>query len=263
MIATYVDKAQKDWDVNLPLLTSAYRSSVHVSTGYTPNMLMLGREVHLPIELVLGGPPVDPDSLKLNPDSYAEQMRHTMTEIYAHVREHLNSTVIIRKRDYDTRIAMNNYKVGDVVYLRDSTKTVGLSPKLKADVWKGPFIIIRKFGELLFEVKNSPTAKLKVVHHDRLKPYLCNEVPAWLVNQKKKLQGGNGDMREGQMTEEKVTASSTNSTVSVSCPKKQSKGRISTKPKPKATVTAPSRPPGPDGQRRSQRKRKPPEFYQA
>ncbi len=34
-----------------------YRSSVHASTKFTPNMLLLGREIELPIDLVIGSPP--------------------------------------------------------------------------------------------------------------------------------------------------------------------------------------------------------------
>ena len=44
MIAIHVDKHQRNWDENLALLTSAYRTCTHDSTGYSPNMLMLGRD---------------------------------------------------------------------------------------------------------------------------------------------------------------------------------------------------------------------------
>ena len=54
MIAVYTDQNQTDCDKYLPMLTSVYRSCAHEKTGYTPNLLMLGREVNLPIELALG-----------------------------------------------------------------------------------------------------------------------------------------------------------------------------------------------------------------
>ena len=38
----------------MPKLTAAYRSCVHDKTGYYPNLLMFGREVNLPVELVFG-----------------------------------------------------------------------------------------------------------------------------------------------------------------------------------------------------------------
>ena len=43
--------AQRDWDVQLPLIMIAYRTSVQESTGATPFSLMFGREAHLPIDV--------------------------------------------------------------------------------------------------------------------------------------------------------------------------------------------------------------------
>ena len=37
MISVYVNDNQKDWDIYLPLLTSAYRSCAHDSTGLSPD----------------------------------------------------------------------------------------------------------------------------------------------------------------------------------------------------------------------------------
>jgi hypothetical protein len=46
----------RSWDQYLPLLAGALRSSVNRSTEYTPNMMMLGREIGLPAELMFGSP---------------------------------------------------------------------------------------------------------------------------------------------------------------------------------------------------------------
>ena len=54
MLKKYVRKHPRDWDVHLPLLMLAFRSSIHESTGETPSLLMLGREVELPIDLLYG-----------------------------------------------------------------------------------------------------------------------------------------------------------------------------------------------------------------
>jgi hypothetical protein len=54
LIAAYVDEEQRLWDINLPLLTSAYRSCLHEATGFSPNKLMLGRETIAPMDLMFG-----------------------------------------------------------------------------------------------------------------------------------------------------------------------------------------------------------------
>ena len=45
---------ENETDKHLPIPAAAYQSCVHEKTGYTPNLLMLGREVNLSTELVLG-----------------------------------------------------------------------------------------------------------------------------------------------------------------------------------------------------------------
>lgn len=52
MIRAYLKGEQSDWDLHLGCLTSVFRSSE--STGLTPNMLVLGREVRTPLELQFG-----------------------------------------------------------------------------------------------------------------------------------------------------------------------------------------------------------------
>ena len=71
-----------------------------------------------------------------------------MSEIQVYVRKHLEIAAERQKRDYDTRISFNTYSVGDLVYYMDSRWKIGLSPKLRSQPWKGPFVISKKFSDL-------------------------------------------------------------------------------------------------------------------
>ena len=55
-VRCFIGNNQRSWDQYLPQLAGALRSSVNRSTGYTPNMMMLGREIGLPAELMFGSP---------------------------------------------------------------------------------------------------------------------------------------------------------------------------------------------------------------
>ena len=189
MIASYVQKNQNDWDVPLPLLTAAYRSCEHETTGYTPNRLMLGREVFLPIQLTLGSLPQDSNNEACVVNEYVADLQDKMHDTFVHVREHLQKAQNTQKRDYDSRIAVNNYAVGDMIYVLDSTKVVGLSPKLCSNRWKGPQLVTRKISELLFEVKASEKGKTKILHHNRLKPYHGDDIPEWIGKWRKNVSG--------------------------------------------------------------------------
>ena len=58
MMLSFIDLNKADWDLYIPLLTAAYRSTVHPATGFSPNFLMLGREVNLPVHVVFPTPRV-------------------------------------------------------------------------------------------------------------------------------------------------------------------------------------------------------------
>jgi transposase InsO family protein len=52
MLSAYVSDNHKDWDRQLPYVMMAYRATAHETTGFSPNMLMLGRETSTPLDLV-------------------------------------------------------------------------------------------------------------------------------------------------------------------------------------------------------------------
>lgn len=50
------ERQQKDWDEKLPFAMLAYRSAVQESTGESPAMMMLGREVQVPVHVLIDRP---------------------------------------------------------------------------------------------------------------------------------------------------------------------------------------------------------------
>jgi hypothetical protein len=56
MLSAFVSKHQRDWDDYIYLLMLAYRSAEHESLGTSPCSMLFGREINLPIYLVLGRP---------------------------------------------------------------------------------------------------------------------------------------------------------------------------------------------------------------
>ncbi len=79
MIRSFIDGNQRDWDLYLPLLTAAYRSTIHPATGYTPNMMMFGRAVHLPVDLLF---PIPTMEIPENAVEYVTQLRARLEKCY-------------------------------------------------------------------------------------------------------------------------------------------------------------------------------------
>ena len=64
------------------------------------------------------------------------------------------------------------------MWLHSTARTKGRSPKLERR-WEGPFLIVGKLSDVTCRIQRKKNAKKKVVHVDRLKPYLGEPLNAW------------------------------------------------------------------------------------
>ena len=83
-----------------------YRSTPHPATGYSPNMLMFGRDVIMPNQLLF---PLPSSHTYLDPDSYVASIKDILKEIYLTVRKNLNMSAVTQKKNYDTRISQISF----------------------------------------------------------------------------------------------------------------------------------------------------------
>ena len=78
MMGKVISDHQQDWTDHLPKLLAAYRSAEHQSTGYSPNMLILGREVNVPLDLIIKTPSEE----TIHADTYVEHHLNQFREAY-------------------------------------------------------------------------------------------------------------------------------------------------------------------------------------
>ena len=75
-------------------------------------MLMLGREVIQPIDLILGLLRPAPQ----DPPTWVANLTSNLSKIHNLAREKICETQLHQKRDYDLRVFERSFKEGDVVY---------------------------------------------------------------------------------------------------------------------------------------------------
>ena len=174
-IRCFLGKSQNKWDLHIQQIAGAIRSSVNRSTGFTPNKLMLGREVNTPAQLMF--PIAHPDHE--TPEIYVQDLVKNIKEAHQTARNTLKTSLKRMKRDYDLKVLLRPYEEGDAVYLLDTAVTKGKSRKLTAP-WKGPAVILTKLSPFLFRVqlRNS----VFVTNHDRMTPCRDRKLPAWITN---------------------------------------------------------------------------------
>ena len=173
---TSIGKKENQWDIYLPQLAGAVRSSVNRHTGYTPNKLMLGREVNTPADIMFPSRNSGPDE---GTDKYVKDLVQNMKEAHETARRTLKTSQKRMKTKYDLRVLQRSFQEGGVVYLLDTASVKGKCRKLLPP-WKGPAIITKKVTSALFRVKLRNA--LFSVKHDRIKPCRDRTLPNWIVN---------------------------------------------------------------------------------
>ncbi|XP_060063887.1 uncharacterized protein LOC132544323 [Ylistrum balloti] len=166
MLKAYVKENQTDWDVQLPYLMMAYRSSVHDSTNFTPNYLMLGREIAMPVDVMIGKVP---EESKKTVGQWVTFVQQSLQQAYTYVRQFTRASALRQKRYYDQRSANRKLKIKDRVWVYFPTVTPGTSPKLTA-FWRGPFSVTKIVSDVTYEVCPVGGGRKQIVHVDRLKP---------------------------------------------------------------------------------------------
>jgi transposase InsO family protein len=183
MIRCFVEDNVTGWDKDLPLLTMALHTMVHRQTGYSANQMMLGREVLLPLDLMMGTAEIPLH--RKDPPIWVKELHERMSKIHRFAREHLHAAQARQKRDYDLRLKEESYQPGDLVYKLDERSKIGISKKLRAP-WEGPFLVIGS---------RPPLYKLRMrkrdvlVHHDKLKPCRDRSIPLWLKRKRHEFFG--------------------------------------------------------------------------
>lgn len=176
MIRSYIKGEQQNWDLHLAILTSAYRATTHETTGFTPNMIMLGKEVRIPGE-VLCAPFLTQEPPNMYGE-YVDELRSKLRKAHNIVRKHMNTNAERQQDCYDGKRPFYKYKLGDYVWYLHEIRQEGISPKLQLP-YTGPGVIVKKLNDLDYMIQMKSKGPTKVVHHNKLKPYAGNITLKW------------------------------------------------------------------------------------
>ncbi|MCG7879418.1 MAG: hypothetical protein N0C90_24270 [Candidatus Thiodiazotropha endolucinida] len=152
----------------------AYNSSRQESIKFSPSVMVFGRDIELPVDLLY---PAPPNGNAMPADGFARKLQTHLQNVHELARTSLLEASQKQKRLYDRRISKHQYKNGDAVWLRVYARPKGLSKKLQLR-WEGPFKIISQISDLTYKIKRGQKHICKIVHFNRLKPYK-GRLSAW------------------------------------------------------------------------------------
>ncbi|KAI8500155.1 hypothetical protein Bbelb_217210 [Branchiostoma belcheri] len=171
ILRAYVASNQRDWDEHLPAVKFAYNTSCHATTGFSPFFLLHGREARLPIHLMARVP-----TFVGEVHDYVEVIQNRLPLVFKMVQENTQQQQRRQKELFDQKTYGKPYEIGDTVFVLNKQVGKGLARKL-ARKYDGPFEVVRRIGDLTYEVRNMRGRRQqKVVHFENLIPFSHTQV---------------------------------------------------------------------------------------
>ena len=166
MLRTCEDKL--DWDLNIPFVNSAYNTSVHTGSKYTPFELVNARKYKFPIDVKLANETNYNQSKIKNIKSKIDngfEAREIALENLKKSQQNYAYYYNLNRNDIE-------FEVGDYVFVNNPGEHI----KKIESRWYGPFKIIEKISRLNYrlELPQDHSRKHDVFHIRRLKKYNHN-----------------------------------------------------------------------------------------
>ena len=146
-LTALIHEFDDEWDEALPATLLAMRTSVNRTTGFTPFYLEHGREARLPVDMIAGPPPIQPEHL----DKYTDKIRNQFAKAFSVVAEHQNSYIIRQKELYRER--QHKINIDDLVWLFTDRANPNLNRKFQS-FSSGPYKVVKQLSNTIFEIES-------------------------------------------------------------------------------------------------------------
>ena len=166
MLRATVYDSPESWPEKLPAVMSAYRMTVHSTTGVSPNEAMLGRCTRTPATLI-AAPPEESVQLTV---PYNIKLRDTMRAAHEKVRKFTRRSAKTQKSHFDARVKAVTLRLNQLVWLYWPKPLLKMQKRKLTRLWIGPYRIKSFKSDVVVEIEHIKSGRKQVVHVDRLIP---------------------------------------------------------------------------------------------
>lgn len=168
MLGTLDPKQKQKWSQMISQLVHAYNCTQNEATGYSPYLLMFGREARLPIDICFGVP--DESQKSVSYHQYVTKLKKDLERAYSLATETADKNHQRNKKAHDKHVKEQVLDKGDRVLLRNFSVTG--KHKLKCKWRPLPYFIVEKLPNLpVYKIKpERGMGAKKTVHRNHLLP---------------------------------------------------------------------------------------------
>uniref|UniRef100_A0A3Q3WX81 Integrase catalytic domain-containing protein n=1 Tax=Mola mola TaxID=94237 RepID=A0A3Q3WX81_MOLML len=170
-ICAYVGDKHTSWDKFIPQICFTLRTAPHESTGLNPSIVLDGRELETPLDLI-----TQPSCAGVDDPGvpYPDCLRASLQEAHDHARAMLSESHARQKHYYDLRRRQVSYNIGDLVLVRTHPRSdakANFTAKL-APLYAGPYRVSQKLSAVNYCLTDVRTGlDAGVFHVVNLQPF--------------------------------------------------------------------------------------------
>ena len=154
-LRSYCKPDHSNWPDILPGILMAHRATPATqSTGYSPYYLLFGKDMQRPIDVALRPKDSLPENTRECLDTFVENLKVTRAIAANNQQQQLEKN----KVHFDKKAKQPDFKVGDLVKMKNHQKVVGRCPKLDPG-WLHQFIIAEEGPNFTYKLRNTMTQK--------------------------------------------------------------------------------------------------------
>ena len=150
-----------DWEEWLPMLMFSYNTHIHKATRHSPFFLTYLHDPRLPYF------DIEKPRMLYGQD-YVTHSWQIAQKCYSEAEKFLNTQAVKSKHYHDAKAKERSFELGQQVMLFSDQIPVNVNKKFFKK-WRGPFVIIKKIGNLNLLLQEGPRTKKLLVHIDRVR----------------------------------------------------------------------------------------------
>ena len=135
-----------------------------------PNLLMLGREVRLPAEIMFRSGTSHVGETVTSYGEFVDHLKERKQKAHELARSRLGVVAEREKKPHDFKMHLKQYHQDDLLWVRTDKNQLHMTPELQC-AYQGPYLVLHRVYDLDHVIQLDTRGKRQLIHHDHLKPY--------------------------------------------------------------------------------------------